>query len=221
MSRKKLKLLAKSQIKRNVAILFVFYLVSAAIMGAFIGFRINFFNFWAWKQNLNYNYLPATNFAFSLGVPSISSILILIFHSPIKFSISHAYLELSKGKKVNLNMLGIGYTQAWGKSILLNILIGLFTFLWSLLFIIPGIIKSYSYRLSFFILADNPELSASEALKKSKEMMKGHKYDLFILDLSFIWWYVLVGITFGVASIYVVPYVEATRINFYQSLKND
>lgn len=80
MSRKKLKLLAKSQIKRNVAILFVFYLVSAAIMGAFIGFRINFFNFWAWKQNLNYNYLPATNFTFSLGVPSISSILILIFH---------------------------------------------------------------------------------------------------------------------------------------------
>ncbi len=116
-------------------------------------------------------------------------------------------------------MLGIGYNEAWGKSILLFILIQVFTFLWSLLFIIPGIIKFYSYRMSFFILADNPEISAADALNESKRIMQGHKFDLFMLDVSFIWWYVLTFITLGIASIYVIPYVNTTVTNFYRSLK--
>ena len=73
--------------------------------------------------------------------------------------------------------------------------------------------------MAFFILADNPELSAREALKKSEEMMKGHKMDLFVLDLSFIGWLFLVAITFGVASIYIAPYYGATQANFYKNLK--
>lgn len=220
-SRKKLKLLGKSQIRNNLSTLFVFYILSIAMRGTFIGFRVVFSNLWIWKTNSNYLYSFPSDFTIQYGVALIPSILLLVFYSPMQFSISNTYLELSKGKKINLNMIGTGYTQAWGKSILLNILIGVFTFLWSLLFIIPGIIKSYSYRLSFFILVDNPELSANEALRKSNEMMKGHKWDLFVLDISFIWWYILIIITFGIASVYVAPYINATMTNFYQSLKND
>ena len=71
-----------------------------------------------------------------------------------------------------------------------------------------------------YILAENPELTASEALNKSKEMMNGHKLDLFVLQLSFFWWYLLGSITFGIAYIYVLPYVSATIANFYNSIKN-
>ena len=94
-----------------------------------------------------------------------------------------------------------------------------FTFLWSLLLVIPGIIKAYAYSMSFYILADNPELTASEALAKSQSLMRGHKMELFILELSFIGWFFLIGLTFGLAAIYVAPYMEATMANFYNSIK--
>ncbi|MBQ6143280.1 MAG: DUF975 family protein [Clostridia bacterium] len=94
-----------------------------------------------------------------------------------------------------------------------------FTFLWSLLFFIPGIIKAYSYSMSPYIMAENPNIGALEAITKSKEMMKGHKFEFFILDLSFIFWYLLILITCGFASIYIAPYVNATRTNFYLKLK--
>lgn len=73
--------------------------------------------------------------------------------------------------------------------------------------------------MSFYVLADNPELTASEALAKSQSIMRGHKMELFILQLSFIGWFFLVGITFGIAAIYVLPYMSATMANFYNSIK--
>ena len=73
--------------------------------------------------------------------------------------------------------------------------------------------------MTFYIIADNPSISGSEAIKKSKEMMKGHKWELFVLLFSFFWWYVLGVITFGLAYIYVIPYAEATVINFYEKIK--
>ncbi len=106
-----------------------------------------------------------------------------------------------------------------GRALWLNILVSFFTFLWSLLFVIPGIIKQYSYSMAFYVLADNPELTAREALAKSKEIMQGHKLDLFVLHLSFIGWFFLVGLTFGIAAIYVIPYMSTTVANFYNSIK--
>ena len=73
--------------------------------------------------------------------------------------------------------------------------------------------------MSLFILAENPELTASEALAKSQSMMKGHKMELFILELSFIGWYFVVALTFGIAALYVAPYMQATMANFYNSIK--
>ena len=222
MSRKELKSLAKSQIKNDFAIIFLFYIIFGAISAIVNGMQqISIFNLGAITSKGNYMYLTTPTVISFCGISGLSLLLTLFFCSPINYSLSRAYLGLIEGKRVKFSMFATGYTEAWGKSILLSFLTWIFTILWSLLFVIPGIIKAYSYRMAFLILADNPELSANEALKKSKEMMKGHKLDLFVLDLSFIWWFLLVAITFGVASIYVAPYIGATQANFYESLKED
>ena len=95
----------------------------------------------------------------------------------------------------------------------------LFTFLWTMLFIIPGIIKGIAYSQAMFILAENPEIGGREALKKSSEMMQGHKMDYFILSLSFIGWNILAVLTLGILYIWLAPYISATQANFYQSIK--
>lgn len=98
----------------------------------------------------------------------------------------------------------------------------LFIFLWSLLFLIPGIIRAYDYRLVGYILADDPKMSAKDALKKSKEMMRGNRWKTFVLDLSFIPWLILVGMPFFgsfIALFYVSPYIGQTNAQLYRALK--
>lgn len=119
-----------------------------------------------------------------------------------------------------INTLFSGFSYM-GPAILLNIMIAVFTCLWSLLFVIPGIIKAISYSMAYFVLADNPELSAKEALDESKRITSGHIGDLFVLYLSFIPWVLLGAITCGLALIYVVPYMQTTMANYYLELKNN
>ena len=100
----------------------------------------------------------------------------------------------------------------------------LYTFLWSLLFVIPGIIKAYEYRMIPYILADDPTISAEEAFAKSREMMTGQKWKAFVLDLSFIGWDILSILTCGILAVfYVSPYQNATNAALYEALskKND
>ncbi len=96
---------------------------------------------------------------------------------------------------------------------------GVLIFLWSLLLIIPGIIKSYSYRLVPFILAENPGIGHWRALELSQEMTDGQKMNIFVLDLSFIGWYLLGALAFGIGVVFVNPYVYGTNAELYQSLK--
>ena len=108
-----------------------------------------------------------------------------------------------------------GFAVAW-RLILLYLLEGLFVFLWSLLLVAPGIIASYSYRQAVYILLDNPEISPMECIRRSKAMMKGHKWQLFTFDLSFIGWYLLSMIP--VAQIWTEPYIGISRILYYEDL---
>lgn len=97
----------------------------------------------------------------------------------------------------------------------------LFVFLWSLLFLIPGIIKSYEYRMIPYILGETPNIPKEEAFALSRAMMTGNKWKAFVLDLSFLGWYILSGLTFGILGIfYVNPYVEQTSAALYQKLKS-
>ena len=94
----------------------------------------------------------------------------------------------------------------------------LFTVLWSLLFIIPGIVKGLSYAMTPFILEEHPEMTASEAIKASMKLMDGHKMDLFILGLSFIGWSLLACLTMGIGFLFLNPYINAAYAAFYRGI---
>ena len=151
-------------------------------------------------------------------IPFIGGIATFIITPAFSLSLCIVYLKLTKKEEVGVGEIFSGFNKL-GKALWLYIITSFFTFLWSCLFVIPGIIKRYSYSMAFYILADNSEMTAREALSKSKEIMNGHKWDLFVLQLSFFWWYCLIGITFGIAAIYVTPYISATTANFYNSIK--
>ena len=102
--------------------------------------------------------------------------------------------------------------------VIVRIVTTLYIFLWSLLFIVPGIIKSISYALTGYILADNPELSANEAITRSRDLMRGNKLRLFLLCLSFFGWIVLSVFTLGIGLLWLCPYVNATMAAFYRSV---
>lgn len=105
------------------------------------------------------------------------------------------------------------------RSFVLSLLMSIFVFLWSLLLIIPGIIATYRYKQAFFILADDDNITPREALRASSEMMNGHKWELFVLELSFIGWIFLTIITFGIGFIFLVPYMETAYTNYYEYLR--
>jgi uncharacterized membrane protein len=129
------------------------------------------------------------------------------------------YLSLLRGTKPTFEGSISAVTENIGTKFVSTLLVMLYTFLWSLLFIIPGIVKSYSYAMTPYILLDRPELSATDAIKESEKMMNGHKMELFILDLSFIGWILLSMLTCGVLVLYVEPYMMATKSAFYLELK--
>ena len=91
--------------------------------------------------------------------------------------------------------------------------------LWTLLFIVPGIVAMLRYSQAFYVLAENPDLSAGDCIRESKELMKGHLWEYIILNLSFFFWNLLSSITLGLASLYVYPYMQITLAGYYLSLK--
>lgn len=105
---------------------------------------------------------------------------------------------------------GQGFAQAF--------LRGLYTFLWTLLLVVPGIIAAYSYAMTPFIMAENPDMTASEAIAASKELMNGHKFDLFVLGLTFIGWDLLAVLTLNLGHIALNPYKNAAYAAFYKNL---
>lgn len=113
-----------------------------------------------------------------------------------------------------------GFAFFW-RILLLNIVVGLFVFLWSLLLIVPGIIAAYRYRMATYILIDNPDASIMECIRRSKQMMQGHKAELFWLDLSFLGWMLLTAIPYVgyLVQLWTIPYLDMTYSLFYESLR--
>lgn len=148
----------------------------------------------------------------------ILSLLELILMGPLTYAASAVVLRLAKGQTASLNDFFSAFSE-FERSLPLWGLMLLKIFLWSLLFIIPGFIKSIAYSKAFYLKIENPELSASEALALSEKMTYGYKVDMLVLYLSFIGWYLLGGITFGLAYLYVYPYVLLTDAELYLHLK--
>lgn len=126
----------------------------------------------------------------------------------------------SREYKASLGEIGYAFTNGnYLRSVGTMFLRDLFIFLWSLLLIVPGIIKSYEYRMIPYLLAENPQLSAQRAFELSKEMMKGQKWNTFVLDLSFILWGILGAIT-CIGVYFIRPYIVATQVELYTVLKD-
>lgn len=151
-------------------------------------------------------------------IPAVGSLITLVITGPLTLGLTIVFSNLIKGEKAEIANVFDGFKN-FVNSFLLYILNGIFTALWSLLFVIPGIVMSYAYSMSFYILKDNPELSANEARKQSIEMMRGNKWRLFCLDLSFIGWSLLSMLTFGILMLWVTPVMQASHAAFYESLK--
>lgn len=151
-------------------------------------------------------------------IPGIGGIASFIITPPLSIGMILVWLDMTYGKDPEPGTLFKGFNYT-GKSIWLTILVAVFTFLWALLLYIPGIIKALSYSMSYYILAENPNMTAREALNESKRITNGHKMDLFVLGLSFIPWILLVTVTCGIAAVYVVPYMELAMTNFYHEIK--
>lgn len=100
-----------------------------------------------------------------------------------------------------------------------GLLIAVYTFLWSLLLVIPGIMKSYSYAMTYYIMMDDPEMKYDAAIEKSMQMMDGQKMRLFLLDFSFIGWVFLSVLTCGIGFFFLTPYIQTTHAAFYEDLK--
>lgn len=129
------------------------------------------------------------------------------------------FFSRSMTEDPELGLIADGFTQNYWNCVKTQFLKSLFIGLWSLLFVIPGVIKAYEYRMVPYLLAEHPEMSSGEIFARSKEMMQGNKWDTFVLDISFVGWVLLSGITLGVLYIFWVgPYIAATDAALYHRI---
>lgn len=120
--------------------------------------------------------------------------------------------------RITANSFREGFKPYW-RSVWAYLFRGILITLWSLLLVIPGIIKSLSYAMTMYIVKDHPELTVNEAIDLSKDMMYGHKYDLFFLYISFIGWYLLSILTLGIGTFWLMPYIQTAQASFYEDVK--
>lgn len=147
----------------------------------------------------------------------IAAIIAFIIGGVIELGMKRYFLNQYDGLRHEFRDLFSQFNN-WGGGFSLRFMTGLYTALWSLLFVIPGIIKRYSYAMAPFIMVENPELGANECITRSRQMMDGHKFELFCLELSFIGWSLLCIFTLGIGSPFLNAYQEAARAAFYRSL---
>lgn len=193
MDRLMLKQRAKEQINGNIGVLFLIYFI-VSVIGMLLAL-----------------------------IPQVGTVLSFVASTIFEIQIIVIFLALANGVTPEIPRLFDIFknSRLCGNSILLHILTMVYTFVWSLLFLVPGIIKALSYAMSPYILAENDYyMTPQDAIKESIRIMNGHKTDLFVLYLSFIGWYILTLLTCGIVGIYFFPYYRATMTNFYNEIKD-
>lgn len=149
-------------------------------------------------------------------VPGLGALLIF---GAIEYGSARLFLDQARsGSPMEIGTLFSGFSSDFGELFLLGFLSSLFIALWSLLLVIPGIVKSYSWALIYYIKRDHPEYGWRQCMDESAAMMNDHKLDLFLLDLSFIGWYLLGSLCFGLGTLWVAPYHKAAKAQFYAAL---
>lgn len=141
----------------------------------------------------------------------------LFLGSVVGVGYSKFTLQLVDGNDAGFENL-FQYFPYWKNAVCTRLLKGLYTFLWTLLLVIPGIIASYSYAMTEYILAEHPEMTAGEAIAASKEMMYGNRWRLFCLHVSFIGWAILCALTLGIGRLWLDPYENVAGAAFYREI---
>ena len=158
-----------------------------------------------------------------LKIFSNSSFLLnffLLYPLSLGYSVAHKELLQNGDAAITRNTVRLAFSD-YVRNAVSILLVYLYTLLWTLLFIVPGIIKGLAYSLTPFIVKDNPQLSPNQAINLSMKMMKGHKFDLFYLYLTFIGWILLDMLTLGIGLLWVIPYMQTSMAAFYLDVKND
>lgn len=151
---------------------------------------------------------------------TLGILVTLLIAENLQYGFSVGMLRFNRGRENTVNeMISAGFKEDYGRVLGIMLLGTLFIVLWSLLLIIPGIIKAYAYSMAPYIAEDNPELGPSECLRRSEALMYGHKMDLFILHLSFIGWILLGILSLGIGLLWVAPWTEMAQVKFYEELK--
>lgn len=166
---------------------------------------------------------PSAIIILSLCAMFASLVLRILILAPLAIGSNRFFMELREDETTPQNRLFYIHNHGkLGNTILIIVLMNIYIMLWSLLLVIPGIIKTYEYRMVPYILCENPGIEPRRAFKLSKEMMTENKMDSFILDLSFIGWYLLSILTLGILNVfYINPYVAATNAELYAALRED
>ncbi|MCI6228901.1 MAG: DUF975 family protein [Firmicutes bacterium] len=217
MTSSELRRVARENLSGNWGISVGVALVAAILGGTIAGFGSN--------VNFNINEdtirnLPPFFWTVLLPVVSVAGLLgIVSFIIGGVVELGYAKFLLKQHDKKELQFSDLfSQFDRFGTGFAQQFLRILYTTLWTLLFIIPGIVKSLSYAMTPFILEDHPEMTASEAIKASMKLMDGHKMDLFILGLSFIGWSLLACLTMGIGYLFLTPYINAAYAAFYRNI---
>ena len=232
-NRKELKTRAKAVLKISYWKAFLISLIIAIAGGNNGGSSLNYhFDQRSYLVDLKDKYSSFTNsngyifphlIAFILGIGFIIILLVIVVRIFLGYVLEvggRRYFIHGAQNNIDMNNLAYGFKNGRYKNIVGTMLWrGVLNFLWYLLLIIPGIIKFYAYRMVPYILADNPNIGYKRAIELSEKMTAGQKMDMFILDLSFIGWYLLGAIAFGVGEFFVMPYSNATNAELYLVLR--
>lgn len=163
-------------------------------------------------------------FIFSVICSAAGSIIVgigaVIVTGPLSFGLNYLFLKQARDNQpMELGDLFKGFSEDFSQNLLIGLMTAIFTALWSLLLVVPGIVKAYSYAMVYYIKADHPEYNWRQCIAESQAMMNGHKMDLFIMDLSFIGWMIVGSLCLGVGTLWVSAYMEAARAHFYESIQ--
>lgn len=156
-----------------------------------------------------------------IGVSIAATCIKLLVFNPLQVGCKRFFI-VNSSEPADLGEMAFGFKSGYGRAVAGMFLRDLFTTLWALLFIIPGVIKAYSYRMVPYILANDPNIGGREAINLSRQMMNGHKWRTFVLDLSFFGWYFLAAITAGIVNVFWTgPYTEATYAELYKTIRGE
>ncbi len=151
----------------------------------------------------------------------ISLVLDILVFNPLEVGCQNFFLKNTDGP-AELGDLVRGFKPSWKNNVITLLLRDIFLILWSCLFLIPGIVKGYSYRLVPYIMAENPDMKGTEAITLSRELMNGNKWKAFCFDLSFFGWFLLSIITCGLVGVfYVMPYYNCSCAELYKAIRDE